>query len=182
VSERLLYFGYGVNRDPKFLSTLLGVGVSDLSGQPATLQDYKLAVQRLDQVPDSISDKAPIQISPRTILERNWKLGEFASYCVIPSRASQVSGVIWSLTPEQRERIRDWELADFGWFKDCVGIAITNEGKRLTVVTEKLGEGQDFDRIVDGLDYETWLANPGKYIRLAEIARTEYNERIKGTI
>ena len=148
-----------------------------LVGQPAALEGYGLAVQRLDQVPNVATPDSPIPKSARDLLEESWK-DDFTSYVIFPRTDGQVAGVIWELTPEERERVRDWELIDFGWYEDTNGMAKTLEGQRVPVITERLGPGQQYDREVDGLHYETWLNDPEKFRIVAEKAALEYDERL----
>lgn len=179
MAEQVFYFGYGANRDPRMVAAITGVPQVELKGTPATLGGYKLAVQRLDQVPDLVLQDAPVPISPRGVLHANWG-DDFASYVIVPHPEGRVAGMVWELTPEQRERIRDWELVDFGWQQSCEAQVQDREGRRITVVTERLGANEDIDREVDGMHYETWLADPEKFEAIAEQARREYDERMAG--
>jgi len=175
--ENIYYFGYGTNRDPKMIAAILGKPETELNGTPAILEGYDIAVQRLDQVPDVISPKAPANISPRDILKESWGK-DFMSYVIKPNSKGRVSGVIWVLTPEEHERIRDWELVDFGWYEDCEGTARTTDGQVIEIMSNRLGTEQSVDHIVDGLDYEVWLDSAERFIEVAEKARREYDERI----
>ena len=177
MSEKVSYFGYGANRDPRMMGWITKRDPETLVGQPAALEGYGLAVQRLDQVPNVATPDSPIPKSARDLLEESWK-DDFTSYVIFPRTDGQVAGVIWELTPEERERVRDWELIDFGWYEDTNGMAKTLEGQRVPVITERLGPGQQYDREVDGLHYETWLNDPEKFRIVAEKAALEYDERL----
>ena len=179
MSERIPYFGYGANRDPKMLAVLFGRPEAELIGQPAFLDDYGLAVQRLDQVPDIVVPTAPAPVSARDLLKEHWD-DSFKSYVIMPSPGDRVFGTVWELTPDERERVRDWELIDFGWYEDCEGVARTPDGLMLPVVTEALGPGQEIEKQVSGMWFPTWLNDPGRFREVAEITRREYDERIKG--
>jgi len=179
MSHKVLYFGYGANRDPKMIAAIVGKPESELVGRPATLEGYSLGVQRLDQIPDITIPKAPAPISARDLLKESWD-ETFTSYVIKQDREGKVSGTIWELTPDERERIRDWELIDFGWYEDCEGLAKTPEGEEIPIITERLGSGQQIDREVDGIHYETWLNDPARFEIVAEKARQEYDERLKG--
>ena len=176
MGENVMYFGYGTNSDPKMIAAILGKTETDLKGTPAILEGFNLAIQRLDQVPDSVSPTAPANISPRDLLKENWGV-DFLSYVIMPNTEGWVSGVIWELTPDERERVRDWELVDSGWYEDCEGTVRTAAGQEIPIITEMLGGGQSVDHIVDGLNYETWLDSPAKFIKVAEKARREYDNR-----
>ena len=111
--DKVLYFAYGANRDIKMMQAI--TGSSELKGKPATLKGYSLYVQRLDQVPDTVSENSPAPISPRDLLKESWP-DTFTSYIIKEDPEGEVAGVVWELTPLQRELVRDWELVDFGWY------------------------------------------------------------------
>lgn len=177
MTKKVLYFAYGANRDARMIAAITGVPAEELVGHPAVLQDYQLGIQGLEQIPDIVLPDAPAPISPREMLRSGWGDG-FESYVIEHRTGSKVSGTIWELTPEQRERVRDWELLDYGWYEDCEGKAITQNGDEIDVVTERIREDQVIGREVDGMNYETWLADPEKFEEIAERARLEYDERL----
>ncbi len=179
MTEKTLYFGYGVTREPQMIAAILGKSETELIGIPATLEGYNLVIQRLDQVPDAINHNAPIPISPRTILKGSWG-NDYVSYEIRQGPEGNVSGMVWELTPDERERIKDWELNVFGWHEECKGRAFDAEGNAIIVITERIGSGQAYDHEVDGMNYETWLDAPEKFIVVAEKARREYDERLYG--
>lgn len=177
MTNKVLYFGYGANRDARMIAAILGKPVEQLVGRPAVLQDYQLGVQGLNQIPDTVMPNAPEPISPRQILKNVWGDG-FESYVIEYRPGSKVSGTIWELTPEERERVRDWELLDYGWYEDCEGKAITADGDEIDVVTERIREDQVLGREVDGMNYETWLADPERFEAIAKRSMLEYDERM----
>lgn len=162
----ILYFGCGANRDVRMIAAILGKPASKLKGTPAVLQDYELAVQRLDQVP----------IHARERLQTSWDKN-FESYVIRPRPTGQVKGTIWELTKEERDRIRHWELIDFGWYEDCTAVAIIESGESIEVMSERLGPGQSIDRTVNGLDYPTWLNDVEKFETIASQDREEYSRK-----
>lgn len=174
MEQKILYFGYGANRDPRMMAAI--TGNSKLIGQPGVLRGFKFYVQRLDQIPNKILPDAPTPISPRkAILDSGW--GEdFKSYTIKPgSETDVVTGTIWELTPLERELIRNWELIDFGWYQDKKDILAKDLSyKDIKVETEVLGEGQEVDREVDGRNYNTWLLSPEDFERSATKVREEY--------
>lgn len=173
------YFAYGANRDARMISAILGIPAGQLNSQSAILQGYDLGVQKFADLPDTILPTAPLPQSPREIVARNWSTS-FESYVIVPNPQGKVAGTIWYLTPEQRERVRDWELLDFGWYHDIEAVAINANGEEIEVVSEAVDPTlQHIDRIVDGLVYQTWLQDPKEFDRIATIARTEYNQRIQ---
>ncbi len=177
MTNKVLYFGYGANRDARMIAAILGKPAEQLVGRPAVLQDYQLGVQTLEQIPDTVMPNAPEPKSPRQILRNVWGEG-FESYVIEYHPGCKVSGTVWELTPEERERVRDWELFDYGWYEDCEGKAISEDGSEIDVITEKTRNDQVLDREVDGMDYETWLADPVKFEYIAKRVRQEYDTRL----
>ena len=176
--NKVNYFGYGANRDQKMIAAITGLSETELEGRgyPAILEGYSLALQRLDQVTDVVAEGMPT--SPRDVLAENW--GEdFTSYVIVSNPEGKVAGTVWELTPEERERIRDWELVDLGWYEDYEAEITTPEGERISVIGEKLPDDQSIDHRVDGMNYETWLNDPEMFERVATRVRKEFDERNK---
>lgn len=133
MSEKVAYFGYGANRDPRMMGWILKRNPDTLAGYDAALEGYGLAIQRLDQVPDKVVQDAPAPRSARDLLKESWD-EDFMSYVIFPSPEGRVSGVMWKLTPEERERVRDWELIDFGWYEDVEVSVRDSAGDEHTVL------------------------------------------------
>jgi len=176
--EAIQYFAYGANRDLQMMKAI--TGAQELFGRPGILKGYTLCVQKLNQVPDVASETSPVPISPRELLKQSWPY-TFESYIIKPDPNGEVAGTIWELTPLQRELVRDWELVDFGWYKDINTSAITADGQVIQVQAEGLRDDQQVDRKVDGHNYETWLNSSADFERVAEKSRREYFERIGQT-
>lgn len=184
MSEGIIqYFAYGANRDLRMMRAI--TGSQELVGHLGILKGYTLCVQKLNQVPDIVLKTSPAPISPRALLKESWP-DTFESYIIKPDPKGEVSGTIWELTPLQRKLVRDWELVDFGWYKDIDASAVTTDGQVIQVQAEGLREGQEVDREINGNNYETWLNDPVDFERVAEKARREYFERMnqaqEGTI
>ncbi len=130
MEEKVLYFGYGANRDSRMMAAI--TGNKNLKGRPEVLRGFSLCIQRLDQVPDTIVPSAPVQISPRKILEGNWP-SNFTSYIIKEDSEGQVNGTIWELTPLERELVRDWELVDFGWYEDKAATVVTLDRQEVQI-------------------------------------------------
>jgi hypothetical protein len=175
-SSTIKYFGYGANRSIMMMEAI--TGKTDLYGQPGKLNGYMLCVQRFDQVPKTVSPNAPVPVSPREILSRSWSKS-FRTYTIIPSDKAEVQGMVWTLTPEDRALVREWELVDFGWYKEIEADAVLIGGPTVHIVTEGLGDGQEYGREVNGRDYETWLNDPKEMLTIARNARKEFLERQK---
>lgn len=176
MEEKILYFGYGANSRIEMLEAI--TGNHNLVGKPAVLSGFVLCIQRLDQVPNSVVQTSPIQISPQQLLRESWP-DSFESYIIKPGNESdKVIGTIWELTPEERALVREWELIDFGWYRDLKGKAKTKNGV-VEVETEGLREGQEVDREVDGENYEPFLNSLEDFQKVAERARREYYQRLR---
>lgn len=176
--KKVLYFGYGANRDPRILSVVLGRKESDFIGTPAIIKGYKLVVQKLNDIPDTIIPTSPVKISPRELLEQSWD-DKFNSYIIKQDAKSAVSGILWEITEEERERIKDWELVDFGWPEECQVLASDNLGNLFMASTERMISDQDYDHEVDGINYDTWLNPFEKSEKVAIKAKREYDLRQK---
>lgn len=177
LENKILYFGYGANSQREMMGAI--TWNQNLVGQPGTLKGFKLCIQKLNQVPDTVFPASPIPISPKKILEESWH-DNFETYIIKPGEETdEISGTVWELTPLERELVRDWELVDFGWYKDLKGKAITKDSQEVDVQTEGLREGQEVDREVNGISYEPFLNRLEDFQRVAQRSREEYFERLK---
>lgn len=164
MENKVLYFGYGANSQREMMEAI--TGNENLVGQPGILRGFKLCIQKMSQVPDSVFPNSPIAVSPKQILRESWP-DSFETYIIKPGEETdEVAGTVWELTPLERELVRDWELVDFGWYKDIKGKALTTDGKEV-------------DREINGKDYEPFLNRVEDFRRVAKKAREEYLERIK---
>lgn len=167
------YFGFGANRDIRMIEAIIG---RRARGVPALLKGYRLCVQSLPHIPDTIAPNAPAPVSPRSIIASNWP-PEFESYGVRPAPSYAVLGTIWTLSPVERELVRDWELIDFGWSEDTSGYATTVHGAVVPMVTEQLRVNQEIDRVVDGHVYPPFLFPVDDFARIAQKSREEFYKR-----
>lgn len=177
--DKVLYFGFGANRDPRMIGWVTGRDPNSLRGYHATLEGYGLAVQRLAQIPAVVWPvDSPVK-SPREILQEEWGPA-FRSYVIYPKPEGKVSGIIWELTPEERDRMADWELVEPGWQEDIEVKVKRIDGEEFSARTERMGAGQRFEHEVDGFHYETWLNDPERFKVVAEKTKQEYDERHEG--
>lgn len=166
MEKKILYFGYGANSQREMMEAI--TGNRNLKGQPGILRGYTLCVQKLSQVPDSV----------KKILLESWG-DNFETYIIKPDKNGEVAGTIWELSPQDRELVRDWELIDFGWYKDMEGKAVIRDGKEVDVQTEGLREGHIVDREVRGKYYPPFLNKLEDFQRVAEQSRKEYVTRLQ---
>lgn len=178
MDDKVLYFAYGANKTLEMMAAI--TGNKSLVGSDATLNGYGIYVQKLDQVPDIVAPNSPAKISPQKILRDVWN-ENFETYVIKPNADKKVSGTVWELTPLERELVRNWELIDFGWYKDAVVKIKTDNGDEIEVQAEILGDGQDVDREVNGLDYPPFLNRLEDFQRVAEKAREEYMTMLEGS-
>jgi len=174
-NKAIYYFGYGANSRREIMEAI--TANENLVGMPANLKGFVLCVQRLDQVPDSVFPTSPVQISPRQLLKESWP-DSFESYIIRPANEEdEVAGMVWVLTSEEREFVRDWELIDLGWYEDLKAKAVLEDGQKIAVETEGLREEQEVDREVDGKQYSPFLNPLEDFQRVAVKAREEYLAR-----
>ena len=176
MENKILYFSYGANSRKEMMEAI--TGNKNLVGKLAILKGFALCVQRLDQVPDAVLSSSPVSLSPKKILEESWS-DKFRTYMIKPKENSEVEGMVWELTPQERELVRDWELIDLGWYKDMRVKIITEEGKEIEVETEGFREGQEVDREVNGRNYKPFLNRLEDFQRVARKSREEYFARLK---
>lgn len=178
MAEKILYFAYGANKTHEMMSAITGNG--SLVGRPAVLEGYGIFVQKLHQVPDVIAPNSPAPISPRKIITDVWD-ENFETYVIKPDSEKQLSGTVWELTELERELVRNWELIDFGWYKDAKVKIKTAEGEEIEVQTEIMGDGQEVDREVNGRDYPPFLNRLEDFQRVARETRVEYLTLLEGS-
>ena len=165
MENKILYFGYGANSQKEMMEAI--TGNRNLVGQPGILKGFKLCIQGMVHVPDSA----------KKILKENWP-DSFETYIIKPGEeADEIIGTVWELNPLERELVRDWELIDFGWYKDKKAKAVTADGQEIDIETESLRDGQGVDREVDGKNYKPFLNPLEDFQRVAEKARREDLER-----
>ena len=111
--ERILYFGYGLNRSPDFLEALLG-RVPELHEADAVLNGYELLVQSLDELPEA---------AQQNIAESYGR--DFVSYVICKSGGKYVRGSIWSITPSELRILNNWEFE--GVWQKLVDVEITGK-------------------------------------------------------
>jgi len=89
---KILFFGYGANKDVNRLKEILGKYPE--GGQGAILENYNLAVQNLSQIP-------PLA---QQILKRVWG-NNFQAYTICRGNGF-VEGRVWLIEEEDLEKIK----------------------------------------------------------------------------
>ena len=152
---KILYFGYGANREPRMMHAI--TRNPNLVGHSIPIRGFKLCVQKLDQVPDTVPPDSPAPKSARQILKDAGWPQTFQTYIIKPDKDGQVFGMLWELTPLERELVREWELVDYGWYKDMNvridigkdGVFEVDDNGRFPIQTEGLREVQEIDREIE---------------------------------
>jgi hypothetical protein len=171
--ETILYGAYGANRERGMVRAI--TGNSHLIGRAATFYDVELCVQNFDQIPDIVSPTAPIPKSPKELIRASWGDGsDFETYTAQYRAGSMIAGNIFRLTLQERALIANWELIEFGWYKRMNVTATLKDGTMVTVETEGLGDGQQIDRVVDGMNYPSYLNNPTRMFEIAARVREDF--------
>jgi hypothetical protein len=148
--EKILFFGYGANRDKKRIEDILrasGLTGEDLKlegGFGARVDEMVLAIQNLQQIPETV----------RETLLKVWG-GSFRAYTIKPG-VGQIAGVLWGLNQKQFEALKAWEHD--GVWREFIEVEITTTDQhKLKAFTDKAINTDDVIQVVDGLNYETNL-------------------------
>lgn len=137
--QKVYFFGYGANRNREKIYQITGKYPSLEFG--AILEGYQLCVQNLDLITEK----------PRKILTELY--GERFKAYTIKKGNGIVSGMIWEITPEDLEKIKEWEFV--GDWKEIIEITIRSAGnKTIQAITEKVTDDAQVIDIVDGLSYD----------------------------
>ena len=175
--DKILFFGYGANRDKKRLGDILrvsGLSGDDLKlegGFGARVDGMVLAIQTFQQIPQTLRDR----------LIKVWG-GSFRAYTLKPGNG-QVAGILWGLNEKQFEALKAWEHDDV--WREFVEVEITTTDQhKLKAFTEKAINDNDVAQIVDGLNYESNLNTQGMRIPANEndTYRIEELQRIRSEL
>lgn len=173
------FFGCGTHRDRRMMSFIIGRPATKIKGVQAKLLGYSLRMQDLKHVPDiDLFKDDDIHTSVRSILEKNWGKS-FKNYILKKDPKSYVEGMIWKITQDELDILNYWELVDFGWYEECKGTAITENGEKISVVTVRLRKGQKTGRAVEKDNYKVWLQHPDLYEKIARESRIYFNRQNK---
>jgi hypothetical protein len=92
-------------------------------------------------------------------------------------KGSEVAGRVYELTSQERALIAEWEMIEFGWYKEMNMTAVLEDGTSVSVNTEGLSDGASIDRVINGIDYPTYLNDPTVMFKVAEQARDDFLAR-----
>lgn len=140
-TEKILFFGYGGNRSQQKIKEILDHDPGN--GVGAILSGYTLNVQSLSQIPSTV----------QSIFQKIYG-NEFKAYTIKKGKGI-VSGVVWQLTAEDVEKIKQWEFV--GDYREIVEAQVTTSSEdAVKVITEKSREEFPTTFIVDGLVYNVF--------------------------
>ena len=161
--EKIQFFGFGTLTLPEIVEAI--TGHTNIVGHEATLEGYVLGIQSIADLP---TEKL------KEILSSVWG-ADFTSYAIAKGDGV-IKGVIWELTPRDMELLKNWELVELGWFKECKATATTKDGTAHKVMTLEVDTTQGLTR-VNGLSFDP-LRGKGdafrqRFIELATDVRKE---------
>lgn len=141
------FFSYVVKEKVSGLQALFGR--KKLLYEDAILQGYELCVQTPKDLTDQVAEGAPMGLSPREMIRKNF--GEtYEVYTIRPNPHAYVPGKIWYISPEEFSYLREWEMIDYGMSEDIEATAITGDGDRVNVKTYGLvKEPERITKVVD---------------------------------
>ena len=137
--KKILFFGYGANRNKNKLIQVLGHSVGE--GVGAVLEGYVLVYQTISQLPEHL----------RNFFAETYG-HNFKAYTL---RAGEgvVSGTIWEIDEKDLEILKEWEFVP-EWREVVEVIVLSAGGKEVQVLTEKSKDEFQFHEITDGVNYE----------------------------
>lgn len=155
----IAYFGYGAMKDADVMEAVIG---RRPSGEPAVVRGMGLSIQTMAEIPLVVQE----------VLRRKWP-DSFRSYSLMPRAGATVSGMLWSLTKEEREIVCDWELVYLVWYEIAEVNAYRADGGIVPASTEIMSGTQASAPVEDGIGYPALLNPKEDVLRIALEARGE---------
>jgi hypothetical protein len=178
-NKTIFYFGFGSNKDLAMMQHM--IGKKKIKGIRGVLIGYEICIQRADQFRTDIPPTTPHAASPKDLILDTWG-PKFEMYVSRPNPTGLAYGMIWELTPEDLELVREWELVDYGGQEDAWGIALDSKGKMYEVITQSFMKPPiDIDRVVKGKKYPAYIASKKAMLRRADELRELYLKQKKTT-
>jgi hypothetical protein len=171
------YFGFGTNRDLEMMEHM--IGRKNIKGEHGKLMGYEITIQRADQFRTEIPPTSPNQkMSVKDLIMKSWG-PKFEMFTSRPNPKGVAYGTIWYITPEELELVRNWEIVDFGCQEDAYGVAITDDGRVVEVITQSFLKPAEIDRVITGDDYNPYIWDKEAMLKRADELRVEYLEMKK---
>jgi len=169
-SETINFFSFVKKDDEEIMGAIFGR--EKIRHQKATLPGYELCIQTAKNIIDEIIHTCKLPISPRQILTK--KRGpNFELFTIRPHKTKSIEGEVWYVTPEEYERLRDYELIDCGMSEDILAKAVTDKGETITVHTYGLKTDTDNITKVIVRDYKRPEISKEEKIKTATDIRKE---------
>ena len=167
------YFGFGTNKDRDMMEHM--VGRKGLLGEPAKLPGYQVCPSLAKDFRKEIPPDSPSPYrSAYDILANGWG-PDFEMYCSVPDKDAVAYGTLWYLTPLELALCREWELVDYGCQEDAYGVAITESGDKIPVITQSFMRPPfKIHKKVDGSDYPAYVADKAAMLKTADESRESY--------
>ena len=91
--------------------------------------------------------------------------------------------MIWDLTPRDFEYVREWELVDYGAQEDAKGLAMTDKGEMVEVITQSFMKEPmpEIDHVVTDENYEAYIAPKDAMLKWADENLDMYIRVVKPT-
>ncbi len=144
------YFSYVIDDNEEMMAAIFGR--KKILHEEATLQGYELCIQTAKNITDQIVPTSPFPISPREILIKKRGL-DFELYTIRPNPKKNLRGIVWYVSSQEYEYLRNYELIECGMSEDIVAKAVTAHGDVITVSTYGLDKNvNNISRVVK-IDY-----------------------------
>ena len=146
-NKSINFFSYVKGDDEEMMVAIFGR--PKIRHENATLQGYELCIQTAKDITDEILSTCTFTQSPRQILTE--KRGpNFELFTIRPNLEKKLRGVIWYVSAQEYEHLREYELIDCGMSEDIVAKAITDKGEIITVSTYGLDKNiNNITKVVD---------------------------------
>lgn len=162
------FFGFGADSQAEMIEAVIGRKPEFIGS--ATLEDYQLCIQDLDD----ITDKGE---NPKEILRRAWG-DRFKSYTIRKHDGEGIEGSLFKITSYERKMLDAWELVPEGWQKSIVVKIKDSKGKTYRARTQALPDGHNHGHSSIGLRYNPWLMPKKDFVRIASNDSKRYDSYV----
>ena len=155
--EKIVYFGYGTNRDRAMINAIVG---RYPKGFNAKLENFELFIQPWSAIPKKA----------KNILKKEWK-GDFRSYCIRPKEGKATFGMAWYLTKKERGLIGNWELHNI-WYKP-IKVNIKDKREKVFHAETEIVLDKKTKSNVSGGKYKAFINEKEKMLKVARKIREQ---------
>jgi hypothetical protein len=150
-NKRINFFSYVKGDDEDLMAAIFGR--QKICHENAILQGYELCIQTAKDIIDEILSTCTLSKSPRQILTEK-RGSNFELYTIRPNPNKNLNGVIWYVSEQEYECLREYELIDCGMSEDIVAKAITDKGETIIISTYGLDKNINNITKVVGENYK----------------------------